>query len=63
MKIYRNDAVTCEGKVKVLRRFKDDVKEVGHGLECGVLVEGAKDVAVGDVIKVLEVVEHARVVE
>ncbi|ACZ49192.1 translation initiation factor IF-2 [Anaplasma centrale str. Israel] len=63
VKIYRNDAVTCEGKVKVLRRFKDDVKEVGHGLECGVLVEGAKDVAVGDVIKVLEVVEHARVVE
>ncbi|WP_037352102.1 translation initiation factor IF-2 [Anaplasma marginale] len=63
VKIYRNDTVTCEGKVKVLRRFKDDVKEVGHGLECGVLVEGAKDVAVGDVIKVLEVVEHARVVE
>ena len=63
VKIYRNDAIMCEGKVKVLRRFKDDVKEVSHGLECGVLIEGAKDIAVGDVIKVLEVVEHARVVE
>ncbi|MCU7611597.1 translation initiation factor IF-2 [Anaplasma capra] len=63
VRIYRNDSATYEGKVKALRRFKDDVKEVSHGLECGILVEGVKDVAVGDVIKVLEVVEHARVVE
>jgi translation initiation factor IF-2 len=43
-----------------LRRFKDDVKEVRAGLECGLRIEGFDDVKPGDVIEAYEVVETAR---
>ncbi|MGN7661698.1 MAG: translation initiation factor IF-2 [Anaplasma sp.] len=63
IRIYRGGSAVCNGEVKALRRFKDDVKEVNHGLECGVLIEGVKDVVAGDTVTVFETVEHARVVE
>ena len=58
--VCRGDAAIYRGTARALRRFKDDVKEVTHGLECGVLIEGIKDIAVGDTIKVLDIVERAR---
>lgn len=63
IRVCRGETVVGDGFVKTLRRFKDDVKEVGCGSECGLLVEGVKGVVAGDSIKVLEVIEHVRGVE
>jgi len=46
--------------VASLRRFKDDVREVRNGMECGIRVEGFDDVKPGDVIESYDVVEQAR---
>ena len=42
------------GRIGSLRRFKDDVREVEEGLECGIVLEGFQDVKVDDVIEVFE---------
>lgn len=60
IRVCRGEMTVGDGVVKTLRRFRDDVKEVGCGSECGLLVEGVKGVMAGDSIKVLEVVEHVR---
>jgi translation initiation factor IF-2 len=52
--------VVYEGKIGSLRRFKDDVKEVASGYECGIGIEGYQDVKEGDVIEAFEVREVAR---
>ena len=49
-----------EGKVGSLRRFKEDVREVASGLECGIGLENFNDVKAGDVIEAFEVEEVAR---
>jgi translation initiation factor IF-2 len=49
-----------EGKVGSLRRFKDDVREVAAGYECGIGIEGYQDLKEGDVIEAFEVREVAR---
>ena len=54
VRVYRNDEVVGQGTIADLRRFKDQVKEVIAGLECGVLVEGFKDIQVGDELEVFE---------
>jgi translation initiation factor IF-2 len=41
----------CEGNVKQLKRFKDEVKEVNQGYECGISIEGFNDIKVGDFIE------------
>ena len=46
-------------KIGSLRRFKDDISEVGVGFECGVMVQGWNDIKVGDVIEAYEVIEEA----
>ena len=46
-----------------LRRFKDDVKEVKSGFECGIRIEKFDDIKPGDVIEAFEVVEIARTLE
>jgi translation initiation factor IF-2 len=43
--------VVYEGTISSLRRFKDDVKEVTTGFECGIGIENFNDVKVGDVIE------------
>ncbi len=52
-RVVRKGRVVCESKIISLRRFKEDVKEVAAGFECGVGVEGFSDFQVGDVIQVL----------
>ncbi|MGD2109701.1 MAG: translation initiation factor IF-2, partial [Phycisphaerae bacterium] len=47
-------------KIASLRRFKDDVKEVRAGLECGIRLEGFDDLHVGDVVESFEIVQIAR---
>jgi translation initiation factor IF-2 len=51
VRLVRDGIVTYEGKNSSLRRFKDDVKEVQSGYECGIGIENFNDIKVGDVIE------------
>lgn len=51
IRLLREGIVVYEGKLATLRRFKDDVKEVKMGYECGVRIDGYNDLKVGDVIE------------
>jgi translation initiation factor IF-2 len=52
--------VIYDGQLGSLKRFKDDVREVREGFECGMSIEGYNDIRQGDVIEVYEVQEVAR---
>jgi translation initiation factor IF-2 len=56
----RNNVVVWTGELDSLRRFKDDVKEVRSGFDCGLTLRGQNDIAVGDQLEVFEVKEVAR---
>jgi translation initiation factor IF-2 len=60
VRLVRDGIVVYEGKVGSLRRFKDDVREVAAGYECGIGIEGYQDLKEGDVIEAFEVREVAR---
>jgi len=51
IRLVRDHVVVHEGKIRSLRRFKDDVAEVKTGMECGISLENYNDVKVGDVIE------------
>ena len=51
LRIYREDIMICEGGVKQLKRFKDDVKEVAYGYECGCSIDGFDAIKIGDIIE------------
>lgn len=51
LRIYRDNILIVEGGVKQLKRFKDDVKEVAAGFECGCAIEGFNDIKIGDIIE------------
>jgi translation initiation factor IF-2 len=54
VRLVRDGTVAWTGRIGSLRRFKDDVREVEAGLECGVVLEGFQDVKVGDVLEAFE---------
>jgi translation initiation factor IF-2 len=58
VRLLREDIVIHEGKLKTLKRFKDDVKEVREGYECGIAFENYEDIKVGDSVEVFELVEE-----
>jgi translation initiation factor IF-2 len=58
-RLLRDNRVIHEGKMSSLRRFKDDVREVQAGFECGIGLENFNDVKIGDVIEVYEMKEIA----
>ena len=60
VRLLRDDVVIHEGTLKTLRRFKDEVKEVREGYECGMAFESYDDIKEGDMIEVFEKTEHAR---
>jgi len=60
IRVLRNDVVVFEGELESLRRFKDDVSEVGSGIECGIAVKSYNDVRPGDKIEVFQVTKVAR---
>ena len=60
VRVMRDGESVFEGGIASLRRFKDDVREVLEGFECGVAVAGFDDISEGDSLEVLEVVESAR---
>jgi len=51
MRVLREGIVIFEGKMSSLKRFKDDVKEVRQGYECGISIENFNDIKVGDVLE------------
>jgi translation initiation factor IF-2 len=51
IRVVRGDEVIFDGQVASLRRFKDDVREVSTGMECGVGVEGFDDIEVDDTLE------------
>ena len=55
LRIYRDDVMICEGNVLQLKRFKDDVKEVAQGFECGMSIENFNDIKIGDFIECYQV--------
>lgn len=58
--LIRDGIVVFSGKLASLRRFKDDVKEVAAGYECGIALENFNDIKVGDQLEIIETVEVAR---
>jgi translation initiation factor IF-2 len=60
VRLLRNNIVIWTGEIDSLKRFKDDVKEVRAGLECGLSLKNYNEIQVGDVLEVFEVQEVAR---
>jgi translation initiation factor IF-2 len=63
VRLRRDGEAIFDGRIASLRRFKDDVKEVTAGFECGIALEGQNDVQPGDSIEAYQIEEVARVLE
>ena len=60
VRIYRNNISIYDGNILALKRFKDDVKEVAQGYECGISVENYNDIKIGDVFEIYQMEEIAQ---
>jgi translation initiation factor IF-2 len=60
VRVLRNNVVVHTGDLDSLKRFKDDVKEVKAGFECGLTLRNFNDIEQGDQLEVFEIVEVAR---
>jgi translation initiation factor IF-2 len=60
VRVLRSNVVIHTGELDALKRFKDDVREVKSGFECGISLKNFNDIEVGDQLEVFEVVEVAR---
>ena len=60
MRVIRDGIVVYTGELGSLRRFKDDVKEVTTGQDCGLNITGYNDIKVGDVVEAYTIVEVKR---
>ena len=60
IRVVRDGVVIFEDKISSLRRFKDDVREVAQGYECGIGLERFNDIKIGDILEayVMEEVER-----
>jgi translation initiation factor IF-2 len=59
VRLLRDNVVVFEGKLSSLRRFKDDVKDVATGYECGISLENYNDIKIGDIIECYEMEKFA----
>jgi translation initiation factor IF-2 len=57
VRLLRDEVVIFDGKIASLRRFKDDVKEVQSGYECGIGLENYQDIKPSDVLEIYEMEE------
>ena len=57
VRLLRDGVITYEGKLGSLKRFKDDVKEVKEGYECGFTIDNFNDLKEGDIIEGYEMVD------
>jgi translation initiation factor IF-2 len=62
-RVIRNGEQMHEGKIHTLKRFKDDVREVSIGYECGISIEGYKDVQVNDILEIIDYKEIRRSID
>ena len=60
IRLIRNNVVIHSGELSSLKRYKDDVKEVRMGFECGLMIKGYNDIMEGDVLECFDIVEVAR---
>ncbi|MFQ5682598.1 MAG: translation initiation factor IF-2 [Candidatus Binatia bacterium] len=60
IRLLRDQVVVHEGKLASLKRFKDDMREVATGYECGLSIDGFQDIKVGDVVEAYERVPVSR---
>ena len=63
IRLLRDNVVIHDGELDSLKRFKDDVREVREGFECGLGVENFNDIKVGDVVECYRTEEFARTLE
>ncbi|MBM4354435.1 MAG: translation initiation factor IF-2 [Deltaproteobacteria bacterium] len=63
VRVKRNDEMIWQGKLSSLKRFKDDVKEVAQGFECGMSADGFDGIREGDVIEAFEIQKVAATLE
>jgi translation initiation factor IF-2 len=63
VRLIRDGIVVYTGDLDALKRFKDDVKEVTHGYECGLSIKNFNDIKVGDHVEAFEMVEVKRTLE
>ena len=63
VRVIREGVVAYDGIIFSLKRFKDDVREVASGFECGIKIEDYNDIKIGDVIEAYQVTELARKLE
>ncbi len=61
VRLLRDNIVIHEGKLKTLRRFKEDVKEVREGYECGIAFENYEDIREGDLVEAFDIIEEKQV--
>jgi len=57
IRLIRNGIIVLEGEIEALKRFKDDVREVDAGYECGLSVHNFNDIKIGDIIEAYKVIE------
>jgi translation initiation factor IF-2 len=60
VRLLRDNVVIYTGELDSLKRFKDDVREVKEGFECGLSLKGYDDIKEGDQLEVFEIKEVAR---
>jgi translation initiation factor IF-2 len=60
VRVLRDGEKVFSGSLSSLRRFKDDVREVNEGFECGIGLEGFNEIKEGDLIESIEIVETLR---
>lgn len=63
VRVLRNNVVIFTGELDSLKRFKDDVKEVKKGFECGLMVKNYNDIIEGDQLEFFEIIEVERKIE
>jgi len=63
IRLVRDGVVVYDGEIDALKRFKDDVKEVASGYECGISIQGYNDIKVGDQIESYKITEQKRTLE
>ncbi len=63
IRLLRDGEMLHEGRLASLRRDKDDAKEIREGFECGIVIQGFKDIQVGDIIESIKVIKTTRTLE
>jgi len=63
VRLFRDDVEVYEGTLASLRRFKEDVREVATGFECGLQIQNYNDIKVGDIVEAFEIGEKKRTLE